>query len=79
MRPSGGIATRTLVIPNQTNLVGFQLTAQTPVLGPPANAFGFINSNGVLLAIDNWFERSLTEAWQRQRTCLAWRQVVVTN
>jgi len=49
--PSGGMATYPLVIPNQANLAGFQLTAQTSVFDPTANAFGFINSNGVLLTL----------------------------
>lgn len=48
---SGGMATYSLVIPNQANLAGFQLTAQTSVFDPTANAFGFINSNGVLLSL----------------------------
>lgn len=48
---SGGVASFSLPIPNQANLAGFNLTAQSSVLDPTANAFGFINSNGVLLKL----------------------------
>ncbi|MGK0521898.1 MAG: hypothetical protein ACJAUC_004617, partial [Planctomycetota bacterium] len=48
---AGGVASFSLPIPNQANLVGYTLTAQSSVFDPTANAFGFINSNGVLLKL----------------------------
>lgn len=48
---SGGVASFSLPIPNQANLEGFLLTAQTSVFDPTANAFGFINSSGVLMLL----------------------------
>ncbi|MGK0300287.1 MAG: hypothetical protein ACI89X_001155 [Planctomycetota bacterium] len=48
---SSGVAGFSLPIPNQANLVGYTLTAQSSVFDPTANAFGFINSNGVLLKL----------------------------
>jgi hypothetical protein len=48
---SGGQASYGLTIPNQANLIGFELAAQSSVFAPTANAFGFVNSNGVLLTL----------------------------
>jgi hypothetical protein len=48
---SSGVASFSLPIPYQTNLVGFELAVQSSVFDPTANAFGFINSNGLLLTL----------------------------
>ena len=48
---SGGQASHALPIPNQMNLIGFELAAQSSVFAPTRNTFGSINSNGVLLTI----------------------------
>ncbi|MFT4841236.1 MAG: hypothetical protein ACI8UD_001196 [Planctomycetota bacterium] len=48
---SSGVASFSLPIPYQTNLVGFELAVQSSVFDPTANAFGFINSNGLLLSL----------------------------
>ncbi|MFT4843670.1 MAG: hypothetical protein ACI8UD_002486 [Planctomycetota bacterium] len=49
---SGGQASYGLTVPNQANLIGFELAAQSSVFAPTANAFGFINSNRLLLSLD---------------------------
>ena len=49
---SGGQASYGLTVPNQANLIGFELAAQSSVFAPTANAFGFVNSNGLLLSLD---------------------------
>ncbi|MFT4840529.1 MAG: hypothetical protein ACI8UD_003295 [Planctomycetota bacterium] len=51
MAISGGQASHVLPIPSQLNLIGFELAAQSAVLAPTLNSFGFITSNGVLLTI----------------------------
>ena len=51
MALAGGVASFSLPIPNQANLFGYKLTAQSSVFDPTANAFGFIVSNGVLLKL----------------------------
>lgn len=50
---SGGQATHGLTIPNQANLIGFQVFAQSSVFAPTINPFGFVNSNGVALTLGN--------------------------
>jgi hypothetical protein len=53
MSVTGTSATYSLAIPNQANLVGFQVSAQTTVFDQDANDFGFTSSNGVLLTLGN--------------------------
>lgn len=53
MLVQGGEASYDLPIPNQANLMGFEVHAQSSVFAPTLNSFGFVNSNGLTLTLGN--------------------------